>query len=826
MVAGPAVGLVWALMLLAGGTSQTLLGGAPLELDPKLSAIAPEECLWYMSYSGMGAADPSSANQTEQLFAEPQIQRFAAEVESQVMTVLRRAGGSGREQRVLASVAPKLIKALVARPLAVYVEDVRPGDGGKVEVEAALVMNTGDLQEEVEAAVAELLTLAQEKGLMANVAADPSVKWQRFKTPPQAPEAWIGWQNDYLIIAVGKDTSAKLLKRLEGSAPEWLAEVREEHPVKREISLGYMNVARILELVKPLVEAKDPKAWPAVEKLGVTSVREIHGVSGYDEVGVASMAHLVTDGQRTGLLGLAAHSPLSASDLEVIPKDATLAAASRLDVGELWDNVVKLIVQFEPSAKEEIEGKLWEAESHLGFSVRDDLVGSLGDVWVAYVPGGDLFSSWFNSAAAVRVKDSQKLRQAVGKLVELGRRELARQGNRASIVDSTFETAAGSQTVSTFNVGEPVPVAPSWCITDGWLVIALQPQAVRSLVDRQPEDSLAHVEAVAAAMEDGPAAMFYQDTPRLVLSVYPWLQIGVGMLSGQLRRQGIEINVASLPSVETIVKHLRPSISTMTHREDGFHFKSLSSLPSGGNMAGTAPVLAGLLLPAIQKARLAAREAAEMNNLRQLALAMLNYESAHGKFPTDVYSPDGKPLLSWRVQLLPYMEQQVLHQDFKRDEPWDSPHNIALLEPMPEIFASKSAPEQPGKTRFLALKGESTLFPGDKVIKFSQITDGTSNTLLFVQAAPEAAVEWTRPADIDYDADQPFAGLETPRGAFLAALCDGSVYRISLAIPKATIQALATRAGDEAVDRDWQFLPPGPHDHSYDEATEAAPGKQ
>ncbi len=137
---------------------------------------------------------------------------------------------------------------------------------------------------------------------------------------------------------------------------------------------------------------------------------------------------------------------------------------------------------------------------------------------------------------------------------------------------------------------------------------------------------------------------------------------------------------------------------------------------------------------------------------------------------------------------------------------------------MPQVFRSATSPDLAGKTRFLALKGADTLFPGNKKLSFKHVTDGTSNTLQFVEAAPEAAVEWTKPADIEFDATRPFAGLESPRGAFLAALCDGSVHRISLAISKATMAALATRDGGEAPNPEWQSLPPGPHDYSLDAA--------
>jgi hypothetical protein len=125
-------------------------------------------------------------------------------------------------------------------------------------------------------------------------------------------------------------------------------------------------------------------------------------------------------------------------------------------------------------------------------------------------------------------------------------------------------------------------------------------------------------------------------------------------------------------------------------------------------------------------------------------------------------------------------------------------------------------------TRYVALKGDGTVFRGQEPVELKQITDGTSRTLLVVQAAPDHAVEWTKPADIDYDANKPFVGLDSPQNMFLGALCDGSVHRLSLAISKESMQALASRAGDEIVDFGVMEIPPGPHDYAADAAAESA----
>jgi hypothetical protein len=798
-----AVAFTWVWLLLAGGVGTLPLGGAPLPLDPTLAAVAPPECLWYMSAAGQGPADPASGNQTEQLLAEPQVQRFVQEIESQIMRAVRRAAGPRREPRILAAELPKVVRLLLTRPMAVYVERIKVPQGQDLtfEAEAAFVLNAGDQRAELKTAIEELLTLVPEDAPQLETESLADVEWRRVPTPPNKPAVRFGWRDDYFIIAVGEKTPENIVSRMTGEAPQWLTDIRAEHPIPREMSLGYLNVERILELVRPIVEFEDgPRSWTIVEALGVTNVLAIHGVSGYDEIGCKSMAHLVTrDGERPGLLGLLPHEPLEAADLHLVPKDAMFAVAYRLDLGNVWDLALDMLDDIEPRARNEFERELWEAEKELGINVRDDIVGSLGNAWFAFLPGGDLMTSWLNAAAGVRVEDADELRDAVEKLVDVAKGEFSRGGRRAPAI---VETKFGEQTIYSLQfTGEPVPVSPSWCIGDDWAVAGLLPQAVRSALERQAEDSLAEAPEVSEVISAGrAAALGYQDTPQLVKVVYPWVQIGLQMASSQLRRANIEIDTTSLPSVDVIVKHLRPAVGTLSHSDDGFHLTSRHSMPGEGNLAAAAPVGAALLLPAISGARTAAQQAYDINSMRQIMLGMLNFHDVKKALPSNVYSDDGKPLLSWRVRILPYVEEQPLYDLLHLDEPWDSDHNKKLLANMPAVFRSPSDPPGTTKTRFLAVAGPGTLFPENEEIELRQITDGTSNTMALVQVSPDKAVEWAKPDDWEMDDDQPTAGLDARRGAFLAAMCDGSVQRLSLGIDPEVIKALVTRAGGEVVD--------------------------
>ncbi|MCI0457783.1 MAG: DUF1559 domain-containing protein, partial [Gemmataceae bacterium] len=189
---------------------------------------------------------------------------------------------------------------------------------------------------------------------------------------------------------------------------------------------------------------------------------------------------------------------------------------------------------------------------------------------------------------------------------------------------------------------------------------------------------------------------------------------------------------------------------------------------------------------------------------RQLGLALHSYHDVYNHFPTAVgFDNQGaKTRLSWRVHLLPYLEHDALYREFRLDEPWDSAHNKKLIARMPAIYQPanpKLAAE--GKTKVVAPTGAETLFPKKKQnISIASITDGTSNTIMLVEADDEHAVFWTKPDDLDIDLKKPLAGLALhPPGAFVALFADGRVRLFRKAIDPQKLASLFTRAGGEVV---------------------------
>lgn len=211
----------------------------------------------------------------------------------------------------------------------------------------------------------------------------------------------------------------------------------------------------------------------------------------------------------------------------------------------------------------------------------------------------------------------------------------------------------------------------------------------------------------------------------------------------------------------------------------------------GANVA-VIGVLIALMLPAVQAARGAARRIQSSNNLKQIALAMHNFHDTFGSLPARAKTDaEGKPLLSWRVMILPFIEQSTMFDQFHLDEPWDSEHNKQFIKQMPDNYRRPNSKAPAGYTTYLVPVGKGMAFEPDlkptpegemmtKGLGFRDFTDGLSNTALCVEVNDDHAVIWTKPSDLEVNLMNVWNGLgEAQPEGFLGAFCDGSVQFIS-----------------------------------------------
>ena len=232
-------------------------------------------------------------------------------------------------------------------------------------------------------------------------------------------------------------------------------------------------------------------------------------------------------------------------------------------------------------------------------------------------------------------------------------------------------------------------------------------------------------------------------------------------------------------------------------------------------LLGIAVVCAGglaiLLIPAFSSAKGAARRAQCMNNVKQISLALRMYNYEHGCFPPAYLADEnGRPMHSWRVLILPYIEEQTLYEQYNFDEPWDSPANQALAGRMPDVFRCPSDEVNDGtQTSYAVIVGPDTVFPGAEPIKMAQIRDGTSNTLLVVEASG-SGINWLEPRDLDAEEVSLFGvnsgnagGIQSSHaGCANAALCDGSVHTLSESIDPEILRRLIDANDGMVIDTD------------------------
>ena len=260
--------------------------------------------------------------------------------------------------------------------------------------------------------------------------------------------------------------------------------------------------------------------------------------------------------------------------------------------------------------------------------------------------------------------------------------------------------------------------------------------------------------------------------------------------------------------------------------------KALADIALGaGRVRGRGMAIAGIVLgfvsclatvpfvlPIFSSARVQTLRGACTNNLKQVGRGMHVYHEMNGSLPAAaITDKNGRPLLSWRVAILPYIDAGGLYAKFHLDEPWDSPHNYSLLAEMPSIYACPSDREpKPGMTGYQVVVGSRTAFRSDfKPVHFEDITDGVSHTILIGES--RRVVPWTKPEDLPFGMNGPLSGLGSHHGdhnnGFNVVFADNSVRFLDTSIKSRDIEAMLTRDGSD-MSGPQSYYEWGPHNTS------------
>jgi hypothetical protein len=756
---------------------------------PLLSNIAPEQCMFYLSSAGMATPDAQSPNQTEQLLAEPELRKIEAAIET---AITAHFGSAANARSLPPGMSPEevveVVKLLLTRPMAFYISDVQQNATGRPTLRGAGIIHCGEALERVKAKL-EQATQALPPQMVETIEIG-GTKWQSIKPQPGVSFVW-GFKRAYLLLAFGEDEMQAMIRRAGGNLPAWLAKIHQDLPVQRVSSIAYVNVKAIREA---FLAKAPPQAAMVLAALGLDNVDAVCSVTGLNEKACLQRTLVSLDGEPRGVMRFASVDLLSAADLASVPADAVSAVAGKIDPLGLFDAYFEMLGKTDPGTADKLRRGITKTELETGLKLRNDVLKPLGDSFAAFATPGPMGIP--SVTAVLKLKDPAQAALTYTRVIGLLQMAASMPNERPNMPKFVRRDVAG-KTICTVTTKGTV----SFCVTEKELILAASSQDVEAYLTRTaPPKSLGQVSEIAAALqgEAGPTALLYCDLPQVFDRVYPMLPMGAMML----QQKGINLDLSLLPPAQVIRRHLTPIVATVRRTKAGIEIAEQYPAP-GFSIISNAPMLTALLLPAVQAGRGAARGAQSQNNLRQIGLALLNHHQARGSFPPAYTTgKDGKPLLSWRVHILPYLDQDALYKQFHLDEPWDSEHNKALVAQMPATYKHPaSAVSGEGKTNYLTVRGEKTVFPGEKCIGLAEIRDGSSNTIMTVEVADESAVVWTKPDDFQYDEKNPLKGLGglSPDG-FNAGFADGSVRFLSLSIDPKTLTALFTRNGGEAVD--------------------------
>jgi type II secretory pathway pseudopilin PulG len=221
---------------------------------------------------------------------------------------------------------------------------------------------------------------------------------------------------------------------------------------------------------------------------------------------------------------------------------------------------------------------------------------------------------------------------------------------------------------------------------------------------------------------------------------------------------------------------------------------------------GVLGLLVAMLLPAVRSAGPAARRAQCTNNLKQIALALHNYEQEHHALPpAHTVDASGQPLHSWRTLILPYLELGSLYQTIDLSKPWSDPANAKARETFLSIYRCPEMTGTSNTTTYLAIVGPNACLLPSEPRHLRDISDAPEKTLMVIEAGDENAVPWMTPVDADEALVQrlrPDMKLHH-RGGTNAAFVNGAVMFLKASVPATVRRALISISGNDEAATEW-----------------------
>ena len=630
----------------------------------------------------------------------------------------------------------------------------------------------------------------------------------------------LGRFKDRWILTVGAQEGRQLIRRAAGGVPAWWDSLRKQQQLPRPLALVSVDIQAAIQNAQQM-NADQADLERLLTVTGLKSAQRASMTLGFDDHGYIHRTWIETDGPPQGLLAGLSAGRLTEQSLPHLPQDTTMGVVVDCDVQQLLELFFEAADESDPQWAISMRQGAQSYAEELGLAKLDELTQAFGTPWTLYHSPSQ--GGWVNGLAAIiPVRDADAFRRLEKLWIDQIEREVANGGFFFSPLYQQSEYH-GETTHTYVNFSSGL-FSFSWCRTADYFVVSLSPQNLKPIIDRLGQD--ADVESPPLRLADGDAsAVFALDLKRLLGSPQ-----GLGRMTGRMfelsmrrqlrqffpRGESVDFATSHFPHGELIRELANEDRLAIYPQPTGILVEGRFTLPgSEWVLIGSLGAMTAIWMdeigvdPVSFLSPAAARRNESVNHLKMIGLAFHNYHDTFGNLPNYASTgEDGKPLLSWRVHLLPFLDQQELYSQFHLDEPWDSEHNIKLVEQMPQVYRSPNSQAEKGYTNYVAIRSNDSLFPAldgkgkprNKGIRFGEVLDGLSNTLMAVEANDDSAVIWTQPDDLVPDMQVLHQMVGLHRNQFAVLMADGRVIWLPSDLAHDTLMQVISRAGGEPID--------------------------
>ena len=596
--------MIFVLFGFAGPFNQ-IAGMPPAPRDAKLVNAASGDSLFFMEWAGR-AEGKAGGEGIDGLVADPEVVHFVQRLISALGTSLQRESKLDELKDL-----PQFVVDLTSHPGCVFlslddgeqeVNNATPNVRMMLALRAALVINLEDDADDLSAKTMKLMSMAlrSEIDSLEHVALPAPLPVELHK------------HGNYLILATGPELMEEVIGRIDAGTGG-LAENANFQSAWKDVQLErtghitFVNIDTTANRVGNLLGATEP-IQQYMKIAGIDGAKSTMSVTGVVDGQVVTNSKINGVSGNDGIMALAAGRAITQADFALTPNESDLVLAASINVAQIKQSFIAAMQSIQPGSAEEIEGNLAQIANRLEIDLQSDVFDVLDDVIVVSDSPSD--GGWLitNPVLTVGIKDFAAAEKTIQKLNESMIRQLPTQGltreyNKRGV---TFEKSSTLGTeITTFNIiGDAVPFAPSWCLTKTHLMLALNPQAIKSRLRQSADDNWKPFGDTFANQDQGPTknlsggepiAYSHVKTKALLTKLYGFAPMIGQVILSEAQSDGFDMSLADVPSAAAILPYLSNSTSYIARVDGGIRSASHGP-PLVGGLSSSIPAIVPFVL--------------------------------------------------------------------------------------------------------------------------------------------------------------------------------------------------------------------------------------